>query len=54
MAHKIQNAYKMEDRIEHVMYEKNVGLEQRYSYQQRLTYSSPISGALGLKTGILA
>lgn len=25
MAHKIQNAYKMDDRIEHVMYEKNVG-----------------------------
>lgn len=25
MAHKIHNAYKMDDRIEHVMYEKNVG-----------------------------
>ncbi len=26
MAQKIQNAYKMDDRVEHVMYEKNVSL----------------------------
>lgn len=24
MAHKIQDVYKMDDRVEHVMYEKNV------------------------------
>jgi hypothetical protein len=25
MAHKIQNMFKMDDRVEHVIYEKNVG-----------------------------